>query len=289
MADLMAAADEARADLVLLHEPALAAARRDARPMVVICDWSHLVHWRQLHGDAKMPKPVASACALERLGLHAADRIIAPSRSLAAEIVALHGLALPPAIAPPVFRKPEAREKRSGDAGLLLAGATEADPRDVRRLDRAAAQVCGQILLFDTGASDPGQALCLEQMHRLSPLTAATAEALLLRAAAFYSPSCGANHERLVWRAASAGCAMILPDTKTHREFWQGAAHFVDPGSEQALAASLRRMLEDDDHRRKTAAAGLRRARALVGGPSLANLHKVLASALGPAPLTAAL
>jgi UDP:flavonoid glycosyltransferase YjiC (YdhE family) len=82
---------------------------------------------------------------------------------------------------------------------------------------------------------------------------------------------------------------MILPDTKVHREFWQGAAHFISARSEDALAAALRRMLEDDDYRRRTAAAALRRARAMASGPVIATLHKVLAGALGAAPLTATL
>ena len=289
VAGLQAAADGSSADLVILHDPSLAAARRDTRPTVTFCETSRLLDWRQWHGDEPAPEPVRAASALERLGLHAADRVIATSRSMAADLVALHGLTLPPAVVPPVFRKPEPHDKRNGETGFMVAGAAHADPRVLIRLDRAAAQVCGQMLLFDMGPRDPGRSLCLEQIHRLAPMSSATAEALLLRAAAFHSPSSGPGFERLVWRAASAGCAMILPDTKVHREFWQGAAHFVDPGSEHAIAAALRRMLEDEDHRRRTAAAGLRRARALASGPAIATLHKLLASTLGAAPLTATL
>ncbi len=289
-ADLQAAATAGRADLVLLHDPALAAAQRGSRPTVVICEGSRLLDWRQRHADAPIPDAVRTAAALERLGLHAADRVIAPSRSLANELVALHGLTLPPAIVPPVFRKPAPHDKRvAGDTGFVTAGAAQADPADLVRFDRAAAQIFGQVLLFDMRARDPGQALCLEHLHRLPPMNAAAAQALLLRASAFCSPSAGFGFERLVWRAASAGCAMILPDTKIHREFWQGAAHFVSARSEDALAAALRRMLEDDDYRRRTAAAGLRRARAMASGPIIATLHKVLAGALGVSPLTATL
>lgn len=288
-ADLQAAAAAGRADLLLLHDPALAAARRGSRPTIVICEGSRLLDWRQRHGDAPAPEPVRAAAALERLGLHAADRVIAPSRALASELSALHGLTLPPAVVPPVFRKPAPHDKRAGDTGFVTAGAALADPADLVRLDRAAAQVYGQVLLFDMRARDPGQALCLEHIHRLPPMNGAAAQALLLRASAFCSPSAGCGFERLVWRAASAGCAMILPDTKIHREFWQGAAHFISARSEEALAAALRRMLEDDDYRRRTAAAGLRRARTMASGPVIATLHKVLAGALGVAPLTASL
>jgi hypothetical protein len=287
--DLQTAASAGRADIVLLHDPALAAARRGSQPTIVICEGSRLIDWRQRHGDAPAPEAVRAAAALERLGLHAADRVIAPSRSLAHELVALHGLTLPPAIVPPVFRKPAPHEKRAGETGFVTTGAAQADPADLVRIDRAAAQVCGQVLLFDMRARDPGQALCLEHIHRLPPMNGAAAQALLLRASAFCSPSASVGFERLVWRAASAGCAMILPDTRAHREFWQGAAHFISVRSEDALAAALRRMLEDDDYRRRMAAAGLRRARAMASGPVIATLHKVLAGALGTAPLTATL
>jgi hypothetical protein len=289
VADLEAAASAGRADLLLLHDPALAAARRVSRPTIVICEGSRLMEWRQRHGDAPAPEAVRAAAALERLGLHAADRVITPSRSFANELVALHGLTLPPAVVPPVFRKPAPHDKRAGETGFVTAGAAQADPADLVRLDRAAAHVYGQVLLFDMRARDPGQALCLEHVHRLPPMDGAAAQALLLRATAFCSPSSGCGFERLVWRAASAGCAMILPDTKVHREFWQGAAHFISARSEDALAAALRRMLEDDDYRRRTAAAALRRARAMASGPVIATLHKVLAGALGAAPLTATL
>jgi len=289
VSDLTHLAEQCRPDLVILHEPALAAARRDMRPTVVFCESSRLVGWRQRHGDASAPDTVRAEAALERLGLHAADRVVTTTRAMAADIVALHGLTLPPAIVPPVLRKPEPHEKRTSETGYVVAGAEQIDPADLVRFDRAASQVCGQALLFDTGPRDPGRALCLEQIHRLAPMNGAAAEAVLLRAAAFHNASTGPAFERLVWRAASAGCAMILPDSKAHREFWQGAAHFVDPRSEAALAAALRRMLEDGDYRRRTAAAGLRRARALASGPAIANLHKILASALGAAPLTATL
>ncbi|MDB5642213.1 MAG: glycosyl transferase family 1 [Hyphomicrobiales bacterium] len=294
--ELQTVADGVRADLILLHDPALAAARRDPRPTVVFCDASRIADWRRQHphqASRLAPGDVQAASALERLGLHAADRVVAPTRAFASELVAAHGLTLPPSVLPPVFRKSEFHERRANDAAFIVAGAAIADPIDLQRLDRAAGQICGQTLLFDTKLSvadgESVRGICLENAHGLEPMGVAAAEALLLRATAFYSVATGTSFERLVWRAACTGCALILPDTRANREFWQGAAHFVEAGSETALAAALRRMLEDDDYRRRTAAAGLRRARALTGGPAIAGLHKLLASALGAAPLTGAL
>ena len=190
---------------------------------------------------------------------------------------------------PPVFRKPAAHEKRGGETGFVTAGAAQADPADLVRLDRAAAQVYGQVLLFDMRARDPGQALCLEHLHRLPPMNGAAAQALLMRASAFCSPLRG----RRVRAPRVAGRQCWLRDDLAGHEgasgVLAGRRSFVSQRSEDALAGAMRRMLEDDDYRRRMAAAGLRRARATATGPVIATLHKVLAGALGTAPLTATL
>ena len=49
-----------------------------------------------------------------------------------------------------------------------------------------------------------------------------------------------------VLEAAQAGCPLVLSDIPSFREFWAGAALFVPPHDEQAIARSLSQLMSDD-------------------------------------------
>lgn len=52
-----------------------------------------------------------------------------------------------------------------------------------------------------------------------------------------------------ILEAASAGCALVLGDLASLRENWSDAAVFVPPDNRRALAAALRRLIEDPELR----------------------------------------
>ncbi len=81
------------------------------------------------------------------------------------------------------------------------------------------------------------------------------------RAAIFVSPARYEPFGLTVLEAAHAGCALVLSDLATFRELWNGAALFVDPEDDEALANALQRLTRTPALRSRLAAAARRRAR----------------------------
>jgi glycosyltransferase involved in cell wall biosynthesis len=63
-----------------------------------------------------------------------------------------------------------------------------------------------------------------------------------------------------VLEAAQAGCALVLAGIPTLRELWTGAALFVDPTDDAALATILDRLLDDPARCAELGAAAAERA-----------------------------
>ena len=61
--------------------------------------------------------------------------------------------------------------------------------------------------------------------------------------------------------AALAGCSLVLGEIASLREVWCGGALYVDPEDDEALAATLTRLIEDDALRRGYAERASARAR----------------------------
>src|SRR5205085_3453294 len=64
-----------------------------------------------------------------------------------------------------------------------------------------------------------------------------------------------------VLEAATHGCALVLGDIDSLRESWSGAAVFVPPDDRPALAAALRRLIDDAGLRERLGEAARGRSR----------------------------
>jgi len=64
-----------------------------------------------------------------------------------------------------------------------------------------------------------------------------------------------------VLEAAEAGCALVLSDIPTFRELWEGAAYFVPPNDDKAIASAIEQIAADPRQRTLYASAARRRAR----------------------------
>ncbi len=96
------------------------------------------------------------------------------------------------------------------------------------------------------------------------PLTRERFAAYCRRAAVYTHPGRSAPFGLAVLEAALSGCALVLADIAPLRELWDGAARFVEPGDESALAESLATLLGDTEEAARLAVAA--RARALRYG-----------------------
>jgi glycosyltransferase involved in cell wall biosynthesis len=97
-------------------------------------------------------------------------------------------------------------------------------------------------------------------MHVAGRLTARALAPLYGTAAIFAHPARYDPSGLTVLDAAQAGCALVLGDIPALRERWQGAALFVPPDDEAALASKLQRLIRDGGQRERLAAAARRRA-----------------------------
>jgi len=84
---------------------------------------------------------------------------------------------------------------------------------------------------------------------------------LLACAAVFVSAARYEPFGLAVLEAAQAGCALVLSDIPTFRELWDGAARFVAPQDEAAIAAAITAVLDDPAERGGLEAAARERAR----------------------------
>ena len=80
------------------------------------------------------------------------------------------------------------------------------------------------------------------------------------RAAVFAAPARYEPFGLAALEAGLAGCALVLGDVATLREVWDDAAVYVDPFDDDALAATLQRLLTDDGVRERLGEAARRRA-----------------------------
>jgi glycosyltransferase involved in cell wall biosynthesis len=110
-------------------------------------------------------------------------------------------------------------------------------------------------------AAPPPEALRPGQAHLLDRLDAEALARWMGRAAIFAHPARYEPFGLAVLEAALCGCALVLGDVESLRELWDGAALFVPPGDDAALAGALRALCADERGRAVFAAAG--RARAL--------------------------
>jgi glycosyltransferase involved in cell wall biosynthesis len=112
------------------------------------------------------------------------------------------------------------------------------------------------------GASDTGSGTAARFLGRVPQPELA---AWLARAAIFAHPARYEPFGLAVLEAALAGCALVLGDVPSLRERWDGAALFVDPADDDAIAAAIGALAADAALRSRLAAEA--RPRALALGP----------------------
>lgn len=81
--------------------------------------------------------------------------------------------------------------------------------------------------------------------------------------------------------AMALGCPVVASDIPVHREILGDAAIFVRPGDPEALAATLRRLINDESERSRLAAAGRKRAALFSWDASALELAAIIEEAVG--------
>ncbi len=239
-----AIARDAGVDLVQLNAPSLAAAARYPVPVVAVAHSCLATWWAAVRGGPA-PEDFAWRTALVGAGLAAADRIVAPSRAFAEETMRAYRLPGRPL----VVHNGRSRLPRAATAMhdfCFTAGRLWDAAKNVVTLDRIAG---GLAVPFRAAGSLRGPhgetAPPLSHLHALGAIEEAEVGRWLASRPVFVSAATYEPFGLAVLEAAAAGCALILSDTPTFRELWDGAATFVAAHDDEGFTRAAEAIVGD--------------------------------------------
>lgn len=234
-------------DLVVLHHPMLAAFGPFHAPVVVSPDSRDVI----VASRSSQTPGYEWRARLLRSGYQSAAGIVAPTHADARDIIDAHRVRRPPRVIRRAFA-PLAPDTPPVDlAPYAMAAHQAADGREnLAMLNEAAFLSPTPVML--TGAS-AGKIPATGHLWAIGPVTPGQVQRWLANAQVFMSTTTGDTDGETVWRAAQAGCALVLADAPDYRELWDGAAAFVPAGDEIALAWQLNAMMADEEKRQASA------------------------------------
>jgi glycosyltransferase involved in cell wall biosynthesis len=260
-AAVAALAAEAGADIVHLNSPALAAGARFSAPVVAVCH-SCVATWWDAVRSGTLPADFRWRTELVRRGYAAADALLAPTQAFADATRQTYGLAQSPRVVANgrhVTPAPAA-VAAAEEPFVFTAGRLWDEAKNVVALDRAAARLATPVLAAGPTRGPHGGTVTLAHAKALGALGRPELEGYLAARPVYASPALYEPFGLAVLEAAQAGCPLVLSDIPTFRELWDGAAAFVPPKDDEALAAALDAMLRDPGERARAGAAARERA-----------------------------
>jgi glycosyltransferase involved in cell wall biosynthesis len=177
---------------------------------------------------------------------------------MAAELTRHYGFAR--AVAIPNGRDAAHYRVGSKEPFVLTCGRIWDAGKNLQLLDEVAAQVEWPVYAAGAVRSPDGNDAGIRNMRPLGRLSAAALADWYSRAAVYALPAVYEPFGLSVLEAALSGCALVLADTESLRENWDGAALFADPHDTAAWAYALRRITKDEPLRVHLAAEALRRS-----------------------------
>lgn len=272
-------ARERRADLIHLNSPALKTTASWETPVVGACHSCLASWWEAVRGGPMSHDFVWRTRRLAE-GYSRCDALIAPSSAFAQQTAALYDVR-PRTVRNGRRRRPTApfgpRERI-----VLTAGRLWDEGKNLSILDQAASRMRGRVEAVGPLSGPAGQVASPTSHVALpGPMDPIDLDQRMQTAAIFCSPALYEPFGLGVLEAAQAGCALVLADIPTFRELWNGAAVFVDPRDDAALASTLDDLLEDDERRRRLSAKAARRAAAFSIEAMAAGTLAVYAEVLG--------
>jgi glycosyltransferase involved in cell wall biosynthesis len=252
---LMAVAREVKPDIAHLNGYAHAALPWPC-PVVVVAHSCVRSWWRAVHGTDAPPRYTAYAQGVSA-GLAAAHAVVAPTRAILDEIAGIYGLGSPGVVIPNGHADPADRldGHRPRKRPMVLMGGRLWDAaKNVAAVCAVAPRVRWPIYVAGSATNPNGTPLPLDGVHPLGQLSAREMRAWYRRASIYALPARYEPFGLSVLEAARAECALVLGDIPSLRENWDGAALFVRPGDQDALAAAFERLIADEPLRSRLAA-----------------------------------
>ncbi|WP_299172187.1 glycosyltransferase family 4 protein [uncultured Brevundimonas sp.] len=235
------------ADLVHLNAPALGGEDDWGAPVVGVCHSCVATWWDAVRGTG-LPQDFEWRTSRLAAGYRGCDRLIAPSLAFAQATAARYG------VQPVVIhngRRPAALHAPERRRMVLTSGRLWDEGKNIAVLERAAVRMRGAVEAAGPLDGPNGQTVRLAKTRALGPLSGEALRRRLTETSVFCAPALYEPFGLGVLEAAQAGCALVLSDIPTFRELWEGAALFVQPRDDVALAAVLDELLDDADRARR--------------------------------------
>jgi glycogen(starch) synthase len=224
-------------------------------PVVVVAHSCVLSWFWAVHGQPAPPR-WSTYAGVVAAGLEGADAVVAPTAAMAGELARWYGFDRSVVIAN--GRNADWIRPRAKRPLVLGAGRVWDEAKNLTALARVAPRldwpvaIAGEGPKGEDGGSDP--------VRFLGPLDFSELSSWLLSAALFVSPTRYEPFGLGILEAAQAGCALVLGSVASLVELWEGAAEFVDPADDDALASACQRLIGDGDLRRRMSDAARRRS-----------------------------
>ena len=189
--------------------------------------------------------------------------MVAPSTAHAHAVAETYALPAPPLVIRNGRRQVAASEAESEDTMppfVLSSGRLWDEGKNFAALSRAAALIHVPVVAAGATAAPGGPEGRLPYLHQTGRLTEDEMRQWLARAAAFASTALYEPFGLGVLEAAQAGCPLVLSDIASFRELWAGAALFVPPRDEQAIAQALAQVVADEALRQRISRRARHRA-----------------------------
>lgn len=236
------------ADLLHLHTPAFAAAIDFDGPVLAANHACVATWWAAVRGGV-LPEDFVWRKTIIKKGLRRADIVVVPTQAYAHAVAAVYDLPTAPLT---VYNGRAATSELTDDSerdSIFTAGRLWDEGKNVAALDRAAALLPWPVSAAGPTTGPNGAGIAMERIIALGVLSDRQIRRHLASRPIFVAPARFEPFGLAVLEAAQAGCVLVLNDIPTFRELWDGAALFVDSNDSDALAASIRTMIEDRDTR----------------------------------------
>jgi glycosyltransferase involved in cell wall biosynthesis len=277
-------ADESGADVVHLNSAALGAGARFRVPVVVACH-SCVATWWSAVRKGPIPNDFLWQARLVQQGYRAADALIAPTAAFASVTRLTYGLKTSPQV---VHNGRSINTHRPDRPALcssfaFTAGRLWDEGKNVAALDRAAGHLSVPVVAAGPLEGPNGARIAFRHLKAVGRLDDNGIARWLKAAPVFVSTARYEPFGLAVLEAAQAGCPLVLSDIPSFRELWEGAALFVPPDDDGAIAAAIERVIGDLKLRETLEEAAGERARDYSVEAMAASVFDVYRSLLSAA------
>jgi glycosyltransferase involved in cell wall biosynthesis len=272
-------AAQIRPDLLHLNSPALAANAPFDVPVVAVCHSCVATWWQAVKGGS-LPEEFVWRTELVARGYASAGRLLAPTLAFAQATAQAYDLVQTPTVVRNGRRSVSVSRSVPDEQIVFTAGRLWDEGKNFAVIDRVASHLTVPVLAAGPLEGPNGTHVKAAHAKVLGWLSDAEITQNLSAKPIFISMARYEPFGIAVLEAAQMECALVLSDIPTFRELWEGAALFVDPRDEKAIAEIINRLLQDPEDRAALGRAARERADAYTVDAMSAGVLNIYHSVL---------